>query len=163
MANALIGMGFPALSFTVNVTVGFWPGAPLVTLVSVKFRPGMRLRLVGDGVRAQDGGVEFELTLRDVALCALGVVGLRQIDVVGAGGEIDIVVAGAAGGAAGSGEPGVGLRGLVGGIVACLAATHVGREHHRRKVVNGVLKADDLVRLSGDARWAASSPCGSCG
>ena len=46
---------------------------------------------------AVDGGVELELALRDVAGRALVVGDLGQVEVVLAGGEIDVVVAGTAG------------------------------------------------------------------
>ena len=61
---------------------GLLAGGAVGHLDQREIQAGDALRLIGDGVRAHDGGVEIELTLRDVALGALGVVGLRQVDVV---------------------------------------------------------------------------------
>ena len=63
-----------------------------------------------DRVRAFDRGVELEFALRNVALGTLRIARLRQVDVILAGREIYVVVAGTASRAAGILEPGVGLR-----------------------------------------------------
>ena len=66
-----------------------------------------------------------------MAVGALGVIRLESAGVVDAGGEIDIVVAGAAGGPAGLGQEGFGLRGAGGLAVANLAAAGIGGIDHR--------------------------------
>src|ERR1039457_903640 len=83
--------------------------------------------LSGNGVRADDGSVELEFALGNVALGALAVVHLGQVDVVQAGGEVDVVVASSASGAAGVGEPVIGLGGAGdrGGFVAKRATPRV--------------------------------------
>ena len=109
-------------------------------------------RLGGDGVRALDGSVEFQLALRNVALAALVVGNLRQIDVVCAGGEVHVVVAGAASRAVGILEPGIGLcgAGLRGGLVAELATPRVGGQTHCRPVGNALAVPDDLIGFAGN-------------
>ena len=99
---------------------------------------------------AHDGGVEFQFTLRDVAHGALRIVDLGQVHVVEAGGEIDIVVAPTAGCTVGIRQPCAGLGRSVLGVVAGLAAPHIGGIYHARKVVHRVLVSDNLVRLSRD-------------
>ncbi len=84
---------------------------------------------------------------------ALAVVDLGTAGVVGAGGKIHVVVAGAAGRARRLRQPGVGLGRAVIGIVAGLAAQDISRINHRGPIVHGVLKPDNLVWGSGlDAR-----------
>src|SRR6185369_13380941 len=78
------------------------------------------------GVGAHDGGVEFELTLGDVAIGALLIVDLGQVDVILAGGEVDVVMAGSASGAAGVGVPGFGLGSAGGLLVAGFALENAG-------------------------------------
>jgi len=58
---------------------------------------------------ADDGGVEFQLALGNMALGALGIGDLGQIHVVFAGGEVDVVMAASASRAIGIGHPGIGL------------------------------------------------------
>ena len=102
-------------------------------------------------MRAFNGGVEFQFALRDVAAGALQIVDLRQVHVVEAGGEIDVVWH----------PPQAARFGLVShlrlsrsviGIVAGLAAPHIGGIYHARKVVHRVLVSDNLVRLSRNHR-----------
>ncbi len=86
----------PALSFTVKVTVGALPATPLSHSMMSTIDAGRVADSVGNRVRALDGSVEFQFALRNVALRALVVGDLRQVDVVLAGGEVHVVVAGAA-------------------------------------------------------------------
>src|ERR1017187_8628312 len=82
---------------------------------------GKRRGIGGDEVRAGDGGIEIGDVVGGVAVLALVVVGLRQIQMVGAGGEVHVVVAGAAGRGGGIGLPVVGLGGglgMTGGAIA---------------------------------------------
>ena len=99
---------------------------------------------------------------------ALIVVHLRQVHVVQAGGEVDVVVAGAAGRAAGIGQPVVGLRRAVLRVVAGLAVARIGdgsgirRIHHGGPVAVAV-EAVDLVRRAGlhaGQRGAVVDACG---
>src|ERR1019366_5525714 len=108
--------------------------------------------LSGNGVRADDGSVELEFALGNVALGALAVVHLGQVDVVLAGGEVNVVVAGSASGAAGVGEPVIGLRsaGDLDIFVAKRAAPRVGGQNHGRPVGYHIVETDDLVGLAGD-------------
>src|SRR5262249_28630338 len=62
-------------------------------------------RLVRDRVGSPDGGIELQFALCDVAVGALRIVHLGQVHVILAGGEVDIVVAGAAGRAVRTGDP----------------------------------------------------------
>ena len=48
-------------------------------------------------MRSLDGGIEGQLALRNMAVVAFSVIRLESAGMVGAGGEIDIVMAGAAG------------------------------------------------------------------
>ena len=98
-------------------------------------------------MRANDGRIERQLALRIWQLAHWLSSGLRSSGVVGAGGEIHVVMAGAACRGAGVGEPHVGLRRAVLGIVASLAAPRVRRVDHRRPVAHRVL-ANHLIRLS---------------
>ena len=96
------------MSLTVKATTGFCPAVVLVTFVMVTIDArDQRIRVlrvsgrrvIGHHVRAHDGGIEGRLALRDMAVGALLVIGLESTGVVRAGSEIDVVVAGAAGGA----------------------------------------------------------------
>ena len=120
--------------------------------------------LGGNRVRADDGSVELQFALRNVALRALVVGNLRQVDVVLAGGEVHVVVAGTASRAAGIRQPVIGLRGAgyLDIFVAECAAPRIGRKNHRGPVGYRLIEADDLVGLAGNARWEAGCPCGSC-
>src|ERR1019366_2840122 len=69
-------------------------------------------------VRAQDRGVEIDFALRNVAGRTLAIVNLYAAWVIGTGGEIDIVVAGAARGATRIGQKCGRLRGAIGLRVA---------------------------------------------
>src|ERR1019366_521745 len=108
--------------------------------------------LGGNGVRALDGSVELEFALGNVALGALAVVHLGQVDVVQAGGEVDVVVASSASGAAGVGEPVIGLRstGNLDIFVAKRAAPGSEGRNHGRPVGYHIVETDDLVGLTGD-------------
>ena len=106
-------------------------------------------RVVGHHVRAHDGGIEGRLALRDMAVGALRVVRLESAGVVGAGGEIDVVVAGAAGRPARRCHKGFGLRGAGGLAVANFAAAGIGGIDDRGKVVDGIHVAGNLVRTPG--------------
>ena len=86
--------------------------------------------------------------------CALLVVGLRQVHVVHAGGEVHIVVAGTAGGGAGVGLPVVGLRG--GRRVAGGAVADVLREDDGGEVRPGAAMPDPVRRAGLDAGQARS-------
>ena len=108
--------------------------------------------LIGNHVRALDGGVEFQFALRDVAAGALRIVDLRQIHVVEAGGEIDVGVAPPAGCPVRIRQPVSSLSRSIIGIVAGLAAPHIRGIHDARKIVHRVLVSDNLVRLSGNHR-----------
>ena len=105
-------------------------------------------RLIGNHVRALDGGVEFQFALRDVARGALRIVDLRQVHMVGAGGKIDVIVACPAGCPVGIRQPCVGLGRSVIGIVAGLAAAHIGGIDYGRKVAHRVIVSHNLIRLS---------------
>ncbi len=82
------------------------------------------------------------------------VVVLESAGVVGSCGEVDVVMAGTAGSAAGFRHEGFGLRGTSGLAVANFATAGIGGIDDFRKVVDGICVADDLVRNSGGARSA---------
>ena len=97
-------------------------------------------------MRALDGSVKFEFALRNVALGAHAVVGLRAAGVVDAGREVDVIVARAAGFSRRIGVIQVGLgRSLR--IVAGFASPHVRGINHGREIASG----DDVRAARGDA------------
>src|SRR5205085_6878992 len=114
------------------------------------------LRLLGNDVRSLDRGVELLSAVGDVARGARTVVGLDAAFVVGAGDEVHVVVAGAAGRAARVREVDRRLRRLRAGVrslMAVLAVENVLREDDGRAVVDRLPEADDLVgRARLDAR-----------
>src|ERR1035441_7928154 len=66
---------------------GSLAGDAVVHLNDAEHDAGIGNGLGGNGVRAYDGSVELQLALGNMALRALAVVNLRQVDVVLAGGE----------------------------------------------------------------------------
>src|SRR5688572_21493644 len=95
---------------------------------------------------ALDRNVEFQLTFGDMALTALVVRYLRQPGMIFSGGEIDIVMTASAGSAARVGQV------LIAGVafqVAGRTVTDIGREDNRRKIVDGLLIADDYIGFAG--------------
>ncbi len=95
-------------------------------------------------VGALDGRVEFDFTLRRMAVGALVVGDLRHVEVVFAGGEVHVVMAGAASGPAGLLVPGVvlGCAGLR--VMANRAVAGIRRQVDLREI--GVA---DLIRFAG--------------
>src|ERR1039457_1457391 len=80
-----------------------------------------------------------------MAVGALGVVRLESAGVVGAGSEVEIVVAGAAGCATGFRHEGFGLRRTGGLAVANLATLGIGGIDDRREVVYGIHVTDNFI------------------
>ena len=99
-------------------------------------------------MRSLDRGVEIQFALRDMTNRALVVADLRPAGMIGAGGEIDIVVAGAASHPSRPREVSRRLRGAGVLLVAHFAAARVGRMHDGREVGHASLKADDLIRVA---------------
>ena len=133
------------------------------------------LRITGGGIgghhmRTHNGRVKGELALWDMAVGALSVIGLKSAGVVGSGSEIEIVVTGPAGSAAGCRKESFGLRGdagfsgawrgartrrNAGGLaVANFATAGIGGIDDRRKIVDGIHVANHLVRDAGSGRGA---------
>jgi len=103
-------------------------------------------------VSTLNGDVKLEFALDGMAGGALVIGNLREISVVLAGGEVHVVVAGAASATAGS-EPGVFLHGGGRVFVTSLAVARVGREDELREVVHALGVTNDLIGFAGfDAR-----------
>ena len=166
-------MLLPLSSFTVKVTVGVCPADRIRHAGDGEIDAGhqrirvLRVRSGGVGGHTcapMNGGIEGRLALSDMAVVALGVVGLESAGVVGAGGEVDVVMAGAAGGAAGLGHKGLACAAPVVWLWQTSQRCGIGGIDHRRKVVDGIHVADNLIRASGSCRcqprWATGSPCG---
>src|ERR1039457_5831786 len=95
----LISTGTPAFVTTLKVTLGALPGVAPSTWITLVTRCGsIHLDYLGDQagerrgvgrdeVRAGDGGIEIRDVVGRMAVLALVVVGLRQVEMVGAGGE----------------------------------------------------------------------------
>ncbi len=126
----------------------FLAGASIAHAGERKIQAGKHAGLIGNHVRAGDGRVETQGALRIMASGAGGIAGFGAGGMIGARGEVYVVVARSAGGARRIGEPGIGLRRAVFGIVAGLAAADVGGVDHGGEVAHRVLEADNLVRLS---------------
>ena len=97
-------------------------------------------------MRAHNGGIKRRLALRNMAIGALSVVGLESTGMIGARGEIDIVVASAAGSPSGLGQKCSGLCGLSGLAMANFATTGIGRIDNIGKVAEPAPKPGDLIR-----------------
>ena len=105
-------------------------------------------RILGNHVCSLDGRVEIQFALWNVAKCALVVADLGPAGMIGAGGEIHIVVAGSASYAGRLGQISRGLRGAGIRLVAHFAAARVGGKHDGREVSYTPLKADDLIGVA---------------
>ena len=97
-------------------------------------------------MRADDRGIEFQFALLNVARRTLPIVEFRQIHMVLASREIDIVVARSARRPAGLGQIIVGLLRADACAMAGGASARIGREHRFRIVVNGSIRCDKRVR-----------------
>ena len=102
-------MGKPDLSVTFKVTVGFCPGAVFFTSMIWNNNSRQVLREPSNRVCTLDGSVKLQVSFRNVTLGTQFIVGLRSTRVLVTGGEINIVVTGAAGGGCGVEIPVVGL------------------------------------------------------
>ena len=158
----LMGIPLPLLSLTVNVTVGFWPARAVGHADQGEVRcPGCSGAWSGmvcaPMMEASNGSSPCGMW--HVAHC--GVVDLRPPRMVDAGHEIDVIVARTAGRRGGRGEPGVGLRGSVLGIVAGLAALDVSRDTPRWTSRSPSFEIRRSGKACRPARWGANCPCGS--
>ena len=151
-------MGLPELSLSVNVMVGALPAAPLSTFTRLITMPGAVADSWGRMCAPWMDASSSSSPLGMWHWRALVVVELGKVHVIGAGGEVDVVVAGAAGGAAGVGVPGGGLCGAGGGFVALRAAARIGGQNH-----GGPIGGADGVLPAGDDAREAGCPCESCG
>src|SRR5205814_1530732 len=128
-------------------------GSAILDFEDVDGQAGELGRVDRRRVRAYDGRVIFLTGCRDVALRAQLVVGLRQVDVILAGGEVDVVMAGSASRPVGIGVPCVRLGRARVLLVAALApdragegaAATVGGELNRGPVAGIVPESDNVI------------------
>src|SRR5947208_2546892 len=95
-----------------------------------------------------DRGIELQFALWNMADRALVIADLRTSGMIGACGEVDVVVTRPASYPSRFREIGGCLRspGIL--LVAHFATAWVGRMHHRRIIVDASLETDDLVGLA---------------
>src|ERR1700693_1358645 len=84
-----------------------------------------------------------------MAVVAFRIIRLKSAGVIGSGGEVDIIVAGATGSPARRSKESLGLRGAGGLAVANLATAGIGGIDYRRKVTEDVHVAGNLERDAG--------------
>src|ERR1019366_838050 len=107
------------------------PWSGVIDLDYLGHQSRKRCGVVGDNVPAGDRGIQIRDGVGAVAVLALVVVRLRQIDMVHTGGEVHVIVAGTARRGAGIGLPVVGLGGLLrmtGGAIADVLGKNDGGE-----------------------------------
>src|SRR5580658_4425909 len=103
---------------------------------------------------SHNGGVKWQLALWNMEVVALRVIRLKSAGVIGSGGEVDIVVASAAGSPARYRQKGFGLCRAAGLAVANLATARIGGIDNRRKVTQDVHVAGNFERDAGRGRGA---------
>ena len=148
MFKLLRGIGSTRVVFHRKRNSRFLTREPVLHFLNLKDETLQAGRIRGHQVCSLDGSVEIQLALRNVADRALVVADLRSAGVIGASGEVHVVVAGSARHARRPGEVSGGLRGAGLLLVAHFAAARVGREDDGRPIGHASLKADDLVRLA---------------
>src|SRR3954469_6324673 len=99
-------------------------------------------------MRAFDRGIELQFALWNVAGGTLVIADLRTSGMIGARGEVDVVVTRPASYSSRLREIGGCLcsPGIL--LVAYFATAWVGRVHHRRIIIDASLETDDLVWLA---------------
>ena len=138
-------MLLPLSSSTVKFTVGVLPAVRIFHAGNGQVDACQKrvrvLRISGYSICRHhvcsfDGGVERQLALRNMAIVALSVVRLESARVIGAGGEVEIVMAGAAGSPRRLRQICLSLRRAGGLAVTNFATLRFGWIHHGRKVAD---------------------------